>query len=45
MDSFTIFLLLSIAVAVTTLFLRRWRYYPLGFTNPRPTRNVEMVSA
>lgn len=34
MDSFTLLLLFCIAIAVTALFLRRWRYYPFGFANP-----------
>ena len=34
MDSFTLLLLCCIAIAVTALFLRRWRHYPFGFTNP-----------
>ena len=40
MDTFTIFLLFCIALAVTTLFLRRWRYYPFGFTNPQRSLKV-----
>ena len=45
MDTFTIFLLFCIAVAVTTLFLRRWRYYPFGFTNPQGGLKISAVNA
>ena len=35
MDSFTLLLIVLLVIGVTALYYRNWRYYPMGFQNPK----------
>lgn len=36
MDTTILFLGLFITIILAAIYLRKWRYYPMGFANPRP---------